>query len=96
LGGAGFGAVCGASVAASAVLGKICIPEMRRHGYDPGLAAGTVASSANLSSMIPPSGLMIVYAIFTEVSLGKLFVAGVLPGLLLAALFELRSGLESA
>jgi len=92
LGGAGFGAVCGASVAASAVLGKICIPEMRRHGYDPGLAAGTVASSANLSSMIPPSGLMIVYAIFTEVSLGKLFVAGVLPGLLLAALFSITIG----
>jgi tripartite ATP-independent transporter DctM subunit len=71
------------------VLGKICIPEMRRHGYDASLAAGTVASSANLASMIPPSGLMIVFAIFTEVSLGKLFMAGVLPGLLLASLFSL-------
>ena len=87
LGGAGFGAVCGASVASSAVLGKICIPEMRRHGYDNALAAGTVASSANLASMVPPSGLMIIYSIFTAQSLGKLFVAGIFPAILLAALF---------
>jgi tripartite ATP-independent transporter DctM subunit len=88
IGGAGFGAVCGASVASSAVLGKICIPEMRKLGYDKSLAAGTVASCANLSSMIPPSGLMIIYSIFTEQSLGKLFIAGILPGILLAFLFS--------
>lgn len=89
IGGAAFGAVCGASVASSAVLGKICIPEMRKLGYDQSLSAGTVASCANLSSMIPPSGLMIVYSIFTEQSLGKLFMAGILPGILLAFLFSL-------
>lgn len=87
-GGAGFGTVCGASVASSAVLGKICIPEMKKNGYDASLSAGTVASCANLSSMIPPSGLMIVYSIFTNVSLGSLFLAGILPGLLLALLFS--------
>ncbi|MBN1547925.1 MAG: TRAP transporter large permease [Syntrophaceae bacterium] len=89
MGGAGFGAVCGASVASSAVLSKICIPEMKEHGYDTSLAAGTVASSANLASMVPPSGLMIIYSIFTEQSLGKLFMAGVLPGILLAVLFSI-------
>jgi len=88
LGGGGFGAVCGASVASSAVLGKICIPEMRKLGYDQSLAAGSVASCANLSSMIPPSGLMIVYSIFTEQSLSKLFIAGILPGLLIILLFS--------
>lgn len=87
-GGAAFGTVCGASVASSAVLGKICIPEMKQNGYDASLSAGTVASCANLSSMIPPSGLMIVYSIFTDVSLGNLFLAGILPGILLAVLFS--------
>ena len=88
LGGAAFGAVSGASVASAAVLGKICIPEMRKLGYDQSLAAGTVASCANLSSMIPPSGLMIVYSIFTEQSLSKLFISGILPGVLIALLFS--------
>ncbi|MFH1154454.1 MAG: TRAP transporter large permease [Pseudomonadota bacterium] len=87
IGGAGFGAVCGASVVSSAVLGKICIPEMRNLGYDKSIAAASVAACANLASMIPPSGLMIVYSIFTEQSLGKLFMAGILPGGLLACLF---------
>jgi C4-dicarboxylate transporter DctM subunit len=61
---------------------------MRKAGYDKSLAAGTVASCANLSSMIPPSGLMIIYSIFTEQSLGELFMAGILPGILLAILFS--------
>jgi len=89
IGGAGFGAVCGASVASSAVLAKVCVPEMEKLGYDKSLSAGTVAACANLSSMIPPSGLMIVYSIFTEQSLGKLFIAGILPGILLTILFSI-------
>jgi len=89
VGGAGFGAVSGASVASSAVLAKICIPEMRKQGYDKSMSAGAVAASANLSSMIPPSGLMIIYSIFTEQPLGKLFLAGVLPGILIVALFSI-------
>ena len=88
IGGAGFGAVCGASVASSAVLGKLCIPEMRKLGYSHSLSTGSVAACANLASMIPPSGLMIVYSIFTEQSLGRLFIAGILPGILLAFLFS--------
>ena len=89
VGGAGFGAVSGASVASSAVLAKICIPEMRKQGYSKSLSAGSVAASANLSSMIPPSGLMIVFSIFTEQSLGKLFLAGILPGILIVSLFSI-------
>lgn len=89
IGGAGFGAACGSSVAASAVLGKICIPEMRKYGYAPSLAAGSVASCANLASMIPPSGLMIIYAILTDQSVGKLLIAGIMPGILLTLLFSI-------
>ncbi len=89
VGGAGFGAVCGASVASSAVLAKICIPEMRKQGYSKSMSAGTVAASANLSSMIPPSGLMIIYSIFNEQSLAKLFIAGILPGILIVVLFSI-------
>jgi tripartite ATP-independent transporter DctM subunit len=89
IGGAGFGACCGSSVAASAVLGKICIPEMRKHHYPTSVAAGTVAASANLSSMIPPSGLFVVYAIMTDQSVGKLLIAGILPGILMMTLFSI-------
>ncbi|MFA5905797.1 MAG: TRAP transporter large permease, partial [Desulfobacula sp.] len=88
VGGAGFGAVCGSSVAASAVLGKTCIPEMKKMGYDSSLSAGTVAACANLSSMIPPSGLMIVYSLFTEQPLERLFIAGIGPGLVIVGLFS--------
>jgi tripartite ATP-independent transporter DctM subunit len=88
IGGAGFGACCGSSVAASAVLSKICIPEMRKHNYPPSTAAGVVAASANLSSLIPPSGLFIVYAIVTDQSVGKLLIAGILPGILVMILFS--------
>ena len=95
VGGAGFGAVCGASVASSAVLARICIPEMKKQGYSNSISAGSVAASANLSSMIPPSGLMIIYAIFTEQSLGKLFIAGILPGFLIIIVFSIVIFLQS-
>jgi C4-dicarboxylate transporter DctM subunit len=84
---AGFSAICGSTSATAAAMGKVAIPEMRRHGYDPGLACGCMAAAGSLGIMIPPSTIFIIYGILTEQSIGKLFVAGVVPGLILAALF---------
>jgi tripartite ATP-independent transporter DctM subunit len=86
---AGFAAVSGSSVASAATMGKVALPEMRRYGYDPRLATGVVAAGGTLGILIPPSTAMIVYALLTEQSIGKLFLAGFLPGLLLTALFIL-------
>jgi tripartite ATP-independent transporter DctM subunit len=84
---AGFSAICGSTSATAAAMGKVAIPEMRRHGYDPGLACGCMAAAGSLGIMIPPSTIFIIYGILTEQSVGKLFVAGVVPGLILAGLF---------
>jgi tripartite ATP-independent transporter DctM subunit len=84
---AGFSAICGSTSATAAAMGKVAIPEMRRYGYDPGLACGCMAASGSLGIMIPPSTIFIVYGILSEQSIGKLFVAGVVPGLILATLF---------
>lgn len=83
---AAFGAICGSSAATAATMGKIAIPEMKRYNYDDTLATGSVASAGTLGVMIPPSTVFIIYGILTENSIGKLFIAGVLPGLLLAFL----------
>jgi len=83
---AGFGAICGSSAATAATMGKIAIPEMKRFNYDDTLATGSVASAGTLGIMIPPSTIFLIYGILTEQSIGKLFIAGVLPGLLLAFL----------
>jgi tripartite ATP-independent transporter DctM subunit len=83
---AAFGAICGSSAATAATMGKIAIPEMKRYNYDDTLATGSVASAGTLGVMIPPSTVFLVYGILTENSIGKLFIAGVLPGLLLAFL----------
>ena len=85
---AGFSAICGSTSATAAAMGKVAIPEMRRHGYDPGLACGCMAAAGSLGIMIPPSTIFIVYGILSEQSIGKLFVAGVVPGLILALLFR--------
>ena len=82
-----FAAASGSSVATSASMSRIAIPEMLRIGYNPGLATGAVASAGTLGSLIPPSILMIIYGVFAEVSIGKLFAAGILPGILSALLF---------
>lgn len=79
-----FAAVTGVSIASAAVFTKIAVPEMARHGYRKTFAAGTVAGSSILGMMIPPSLLMIIYGVLAEQSIGKLFVAGLIPGLLLA------------
>jgi C4-dicarboxylate transporter, DctM subunit len=84
---AGFSAICGSTSATAAAMGKVAIPEMRRHGYDPGLACGCMAAAGSLGIMIPPSTIFIIYGILSEQSIGKLFVAGVVPGLILAFLF---------
>lgn len=79
-----FAAVTGVSVASAAVFTKIAVPEMVRHGYTKTFAAGTVAGSSILGMMIPPSVLMIIYGVLAEQSIGKLFIAGVIPGVVLA------------
>lgn len=84
---AGFAAVCGSSVAAAATMGEVALPEMKKRGYDPALATGCVAAGGTLGILIPPSAIMIIYGIMTEQSIGKLFAAGIIPGLLEAFLF---------
>ncbi|WP_299075115.1 TRAP transporter large permease [uncultured Paraglaciecola sp.] len=78
----GFSAITGSSIACASAMGKICVPEMLRMGYDKRLATSTVAAGGTLGSLIPPSVLFIVYGIFTEMSVSKLFMAGVIPGIL--------------
>jgi tripartite ATP-independent transporter DctM subunit len=89
LGCAGFSALCGSSVASAVTVGRVALPEMQRHRYDPGLATGTVAAGGTLGILIPPSAGFVIYAILTEQSIGQLFIAGILPGLLLTGLFVL-------
>ncbi|NLE10259.1 MAG: TRAP transporter large permease, partial [Actinobacteria bacterium] len=84
---AGFGAMCGSTTAAAAAMGKVTLPEMKRYGYNDALRTGCVASAGSLAIMIPPSTVLIIYGVMTEQSIGKLFIAGILPGLLLAVLF---------
>jgi tripartite ATP-independent transporter DctM subunit len=84
---AGFSAICGSNSATAATMGTIALPEMRRYRYDPALSAGTVAVGGTLGVIIPPSVVLIVIAVQTEQSLLRLFLAGIIPGLLLAALF---------
>ncbi len=82
-----FAAMSGSSPATCAAIGKMGIPEMRRRGYPDGVAAGSIAAGGTLGILIPPSVTMIVYGIATETSIGRLFLAGVIPGLLLVVLF---------
>ncbi len=86
---AGFAALSGSSVASAITMGRVALPEMRRYNYDPRLATGVVAAGGTLGILIPPSTVLVIYAILTEQSIGKLFLAGFLPGLLLTALFVL-------
>lgn len=79
-----FGACAGSGVAAAGAMGRVSIPEMLRYGYDRKLATGSVAAAATLAVLIPPSIVMVVYAILTEVSIGRLLMAGYLPGVLSA------------
>ena len=87
LGNALFSFVTGVSIASAAAFSRIAYPEMKRHGYDRGFALGTVAGSSCLGMLIPPSVLMIVWGILTEKSIGQIFLAGVLPGIMIAGLY---------
>lgn len=87
LGCAAFSAVSGSSVATAVTIGKVALPEMKRLGYADGLATGSVAAGGTLGFLIPPSTGFVLYAILTEQSIGRLFMAGVLPGLMLTVLF---------
>ncbi|AZQ69066.1 TRAP transporter large permease [Silicimonas algicola] len=82
-----FAAMSGSSPATCAAIGKMGIPEMRKRGYPDGVAAGSIAAGGTLGILIPPSVTMIVYGIATEVSIGRLFLAGVFPGIMLVVLF---------
>lgn len=84
---AGFGAASGSSVAAAAVMARLAVPEMLRHKYDKGLATGVCASGGTLDALIPPSITFVIYGVFAEVSVPKLLIAGILPGLLTAAVY---------
>ena len=86
---AGFSALSGSSLAAALTMGRVSLPEMKRFRYDDGLATGAVAAGGTLGILIPPSAGFVIYAILTEQSIGRLFLAGVLPGLLLTLLFIL-------
>jgi C4-dicarboxylate transporter DctM subunit len=83
---AGFGAICGSTPATCATMGVIALPEMRKDGYDDRLSTGSIAIGGTLGILIPPSTPMILYAVLTTSSVGALFSAGVLPGIMLAAL----------
>src|SRR5882672_2291948 len=79
---AGFGAICGSSLATAATMGQVALPELRRLGYSGSLATGALAAGGTLGIMIPPSVPLVIYAILTQESIGKLFMAAVLPGII--------------
>ena len=84
---AGFAALSGSSLASAVTMGRVALPEMKRYKYSDGLATGSVAAGGTLGFLIPPSGGMIIYAVLTEQSIGRLFMAGVFPGIILTLLF---------
>jgi len=84
---AGFAALSGSSLASAVTMGRVALPEMKRYNYADGLATGSVAAGGTLGFLIPPSGGMIIYAVLTEQSIGRLFMAGVFPGIILTLLF---------
>ncbi len=84
---AGFSAICGSTSATAATMAAVALPEMKKYNYDPALATGVVAAGGSLGILIPPSTIFIVYGIMTEQSVGKLFLAGVVPGILMTLLF---------
>lgn len=83
---AGFGAICGSSIATAATMSKVAYPSMKRLGYSDSLSTGVMAAGGTLGIMIPPSTIMVIYGIITETNIGKLFAAGVIPGVLTALL----------
>jgi tripartite ATP-independent transporter DctM subunit len=83
---AGFGAICGSSIATAATMTKVAYPSMREHGYSDALAAGSIAAGGTLGILIPPSTIMVIYGLMTQTNIGKLFAAGILPGVVAVVL----------
>lgn len=81
---AGFGSICGSSLATAATMGQVALPELKRYGYSPALSTGALAAGGTLGILIPPSVILVIYAILTEQNIAKLFVAALIPGLLAA------------
>ncbi len=81
---AGFGAICGSSLATAATMGHVALPEMRKYGYSGALATGTVAAGGTLGILIPPSVILVIFAVLTEQNIAKLFMAAFIPGILAA------------
>jgi C4-dicarboxylate transporter DctM subunit len=88
---AGFGAICGSSIATTATMARVAMPEMQRFNYQPALAAGSICAGATLGILIPPSVILVIYGIMTEQSIGALFAAGIIPGLLATGFYLLAS-----
>jgi tripartite ATP-independent transporter DctM subunit len=82
----GFGAICGSSIATAATFSKVAYPSMRKYGYKDSLASAAIAAGGTLGILIPPSVIMVIYGIMTETNIGKLFIAGILPGIACAVL----------
>ncbi|MBM6595319.1 TRAP transporter large permease [Microvirga pudoricolor] len=91
-----FAAISGSSVATAAAIGSVALPQLKARNYDSAISSGTLAAGGTLGILIPPSIAMIVYGTFTETSISKLFMAGVLPGLLLVLLFMLYVGVRAS
>ena len=86
---AGFGAICGSSIATAATMSKVAYPSMKKLGYSDALSTGVIAAGGTLGIMIPPSTIMVIYGIITETHIGKLFAAGVIPGILTLSLIHI-------
>ncbi|WP_417668297.1 TRAP transporter large permease [Roseibium sp.] len=91
---AGFASVNASSLATTATMGLVALPEMRKHGYSDSLAAGCVAAGGTIGSLIPPSGMFIIYGILTETSIGDMFAAGIIPGILLALFYMVTIAIQ--
>ena len=91
---AAFGAVCGNHIATSIAMSRIARPEMKKRGYDDGFSLGAIAASGNLGIMIPPSGSFILFGFLTDTSIRGLFIAGILPGIFIMALFMIQIAVQ--
>ena len=89
----GFAAICGSSVATAATFSAVAYPEMRRFGYPQSFATGVIAAGGTLGAMLPPSTVLAVYGIITEQDIGKLFIAGIIPGLLAMTMYMITIAL---
>src|ERR1700756_4826599 len=92
----GFAAICGSSVATAATFSTVAYPEMRRFNYPQSIAAGTIAAGGTLGAMFPPSTVLVVYGIITQQDISKLFIAGIVPGLLAMTMYVMTVGIIGA